>query len=80
MNNIELQTPEGYFEDSFSRTMSGVSAVRKRRAAVLGSVAALILAAGITYTTIRIHNAGLEKAYYAQQEELAGLDVFLEIN
>lgn len=80
MNNIELQTPEGYFEDSFSRTMSGVSAVRKRRAAVLGSVAALILVAVITYTTIRIHNAGLEKAYYAQQEELAGLDVFLEIN
>lgn len=80
MHDIELKTPEGYFEESFGRTMSGVAAIRRRRNAVLGVAAALVVVAGIAFTSGRIRYAHEEKAYLAQQAELAGLDIFLEIN
>ena len=35
MEPIELKTPEGYFDDSFARTMSGVARIRKRRRAAV---------------------------------------------
>ncbi len=80
MNEIELKTPEGYFEESFGKTMAAVSRMRKRRSVVLGVVAAVVLVAGITFTAIRTDYARQEEAYLAQQAELAGLDIFLEIN
>ena len=77
MHDIELKTPEGYFEESLSRTLSGVAAIRKRRAAALGAIAAVVLVAGIAWTTVRVRE---QKAYVAEQAELAELDIFLEIN
>jgi len=80
MNNIEMKTPEGYFECSFARTMSGVSVIRRRRKAVLGAVAAIVLVAGVAFTASRVTYVQEEKAFLAQQTELADLDIFLEIN
>lgn len=80
MNNIEMKTPEGYFEDSFARTMSGVSAIRRRRKTVLGVAAAIVLVAGAAFTASRVSYVQEEKAFLAQQSELADLDIFLEIN
>lgn len=80
MDNIELKTPEGYFEDSFARTMAGVSRIRKRRRAALGAVAVLIVIFGITYSSLRVKNALEEKEYIALQTEMAEYDIFLEIN
>ena len=81
MSNIEMKTPEGYFEDSFARTMSGVSAIRKRRRTVLGIAAAVVFVAGAVFTASRVvPYVQEEKAFLAQQTELADLDIFLEIN
>jgi hypothetical protein len=80
MNNIELKIPDGYFEKSFERTIAGVSAIRRRRTVVFGMIAAIVLAFCITFTSIKVHNVRQEKFYLAQQEELANLDIFLEIN
>ena len=80
MDNIELKTPQGYFEDSFERTMSGISRIRKRRMAALGAAAALILVLGIVYPAVRTGNADPETEYLALQTELADYDIFLEIN
>jgi len=75
-----MKTPEGYFECSFARTMSGVSVIRRRRKAVLGAVAAIVLVAGVAFTASRVTYVQEEKAFLAQQTELADLDIFLEIN
>ena len=80
MDSIELKTPDGYFEDSFARTMEGVSRIRKRRKAVLGAAAAVIVVLGITVYSIRAKNALEEKEYIALQTEMADYDIFLEIN
>lgn len=80
MSDIELKTPEGYFEKSFGKTMAEVSRIRKRRLAVLGMAAVAVVAAGITFVSIRADYARQEEAYLAQQAELASLDIFLEIN
>lgn len=75
-----MKTPEGYFECSFARTMSGVSVIRRRRKAVLGAVAAIVLVAGVAFTASRVTYVQEKKAFLAQQTELADLDIFLEIN
>ena len=80
MDNIELKTPEGYFEDSFARTMAGVSRIRKRRRAAIAAVAVLLVIFGITYSSIRGKKALEEKEYIALQTEMADYDIFLEIN
>lgn len=80
MSDIELKTPEGYFEKSFNKTMAEVSRIRKRRSAVLGLAAVVVLAAGITLASLKADYARQEEAYLAQQAELASLDIFLEIN
>lgn len=80
MNNIEMKTPEGYFEDSFARTMSGVSAIRRRRKTVLGVAASIFLLAGAAFMASQVSYVQEEKAFLAQQSELADLDIFLEIN
>lgn len=80
MNNIELKTPEGYFEESFARTMSGVAAIRKRRRAVLGMAAAAIVVLAVVFSSIRINQVRAEKEYVAFQTELADFDIFLSIN
>ncbi len=80
MDNIELKTPEGYFEESFARTMVRVSSIRKRRKTALGVVAAIFVVLGITYSSIKVKNAIEEKEYIALQTEMADYDIFLEIN
>ena len=75
-----MKTPEGYFEDSFARTMSGVSAIRRRRKTVLGVAASIVLLAGSAFMASRVSYVQEEKAFLAQQSELADLDIFLEIN
>ena len=81
MEPIELKTPEGYFDDSFARTMSGVARIRKRRRAALGAVAAAaVVVFGVVYTSIRAERAAEEKEYLALQAELADYDIFIEIN
>ena len=80
MDPIELKTPEGYFEDSFARTMSGVSRIRKRRRAALGAVAAVVAVFGIVFTSIRVERTAEEREYLALQAELADYDIFIEIN
>lgn len=80
MNNIELKTPEGYFEESFARTMSGVAAIRKRRRAVLGMAAAAIVVLAVVFSSIRINQVKTEKEYVAFQTEMADFDIFLAIN
>lgn len=80
MDNIELKTPEGYFEDSFARTMAGVSRIQKRRRAALGAVAVLFVVFGIAYSSIRVKNTIEEKEYFVLQTEMADYDIFLEIN
>ena len=80
MNNIELKTSEGYFEESFARTMAGVAKIRKKRRAVLGvsAAVAVILVAAFSFT--QINKARVEKEYMAFQAEMADYDIFLEIN
>lgn len=80
MDNIKLKTPEGYFEESFTRTMAGVATIRKKRRAVLGvsAAVAVILVAAFSFT--QINNAHIEKEYMAFQAEMADYDIFLEIN
>ena len=80
MEPIELKTPEGYFDDSFARTMSGVARIRKRRRAALGAVVAVVAVFGIVFTSIRAERAAEEKEYLALQAELADYDIFIEIN
>ena len=80
MDNIELKTPEGYFEDSFARTMSAVSRIRKKRMVALGAAVALIIVFGITYSSIKLANSREDREYLALQAELADYDIFLEIN
>ena len=80
MSKIELKTPEGYFEESFEKTMASTARIRRHRRAAFGIAAAILLTAGIAFTSVRLRYAGEEKAYLAQQAELAELDIFLEIN
>lgn len=80
MSDIRLTTPEGYFEQSYERTVNAVSAIRRRRRAVLGCCAAVLLVSGLVYTGIAVRNAASEQDYYALEAEMAQLDIFLEIN
>jgi len=80
MDKIELKTPEGYFEESFTRTMAGVATIRKKRQAVLGFAAIVVVVLGVTFSSIQINKAQKEKAFMAFQAELANYDIFLEIN
>ena len=80
MDNIEMKVPQGYFEESFARTMAGVAAIRKKRRAVLGLAAAVVIVAGVTFSTIWIDKTQKEKEYIAFQAEMAEFDIFLEIN
>ena len=79
MSNIELKVPDGYFDESLKRTMARTATVRKRRIALLGVFAALLVLGGI-YSFHRTSYLNREKDYLAQEAELARLDIFLEIN
>ena len=80
MDNIELKTPEGYFEESFARTMAGVAKTRKKRRTVMGIAAAVAVVLGVTFSSIRTDQAQKEEEFMAFQAELADFDIFLEIN
>lgn len=80
MDNIELKTPEGYFEESFARTMTGVAKIRKKRRTVMGIAAAMAVVLGVTFSSIRTDQAQKEEEFMAFQAELADFDIFLEIN
>ena len=80
MKGIELRTPEGYFEESLQKTMTGVSRIAKRRKAALFACAAILLFIGAAYVSERLSDFRQEKAFLAQQAEIDRLDIFLEIN
>lgn len=80
MSNIRLTTPEGYFERSLQRTFVSAERIRKRRKNIMCFCAAIVLMTGTFYS---IHTANVLKAereYFAQQAEMARLDIFLEVN
>lgn len=80
MSQVRLKTPEGYFEESLGKTMASVENIRRRRRTVMCACIAAVLTAG-TYFSISAVRANEDgKEYLAQQEELARLDIFLEIN
>ncbi|MBR0240571.1 MAG: hypothetical protein IJQ52_05550 [Bacteroidales bacterium] len=80
MDDIELKTPEGYFEESFARTMTGVAEIRIKRRSALRIAAIVLVVLGITFSSIRINKAREEKEFLAFQTEMADIDIFLEIN
>ena len=80
MDNVELKTPDGYFEESFARTMAGVAAIRKKRRTALGIAAAFVVVLGVVFSAVRINQVKAEKEYVAFQTELADFDIFLSIN
>ena len=80
MNYVRLKTPDGYFEKSLEKTLSSVEGIRKRRRAVLCTCAAVVLAAGTYFSISAFRSDEAWQEYLAQQEELARLDIFLEIN
>lgn len=80
MSYIRLKTPEGYFEKSLKRTFASVEGIRKRRRAVLCTCIAVVLAGGTYFSISTLRSNEGEKEYLALQEELARLDIFLEIN
>ena len=80
MSGIKLTTPEGYFEKSLDRTMASVAGIGRRRKLVLYSCAALVLMLGAYYSIHTVNNIRFEREYLAWQAEMAGLDIFLEIN
>ena len=80
MSYVRLKTPEGYFEKSLEKTIASAEGIRIRRRAVLCTCIAAVLAAA-TYFSISAFRSNEDwKEYLAQQEELARLDIFLEIN
>lgn len=79
MKEIRLDTPQGYFEESFERTMNSVAGIRRRRRAALCICAAIVLAL-CADITLRIGDSRDRKDYYAMETEMAQLDIFLEIN
>lgn len=80
MSQIKLTTPEGYFENSFERTMRAASEIDRRRKVMAGGFAAIALLLGISYSAVQSRQSALEKEYYAMEMELSQLDVFMEIN
>lgn len=80
MSKIRLKAPEGYFEDSYRRTMENVSRIRNRRKAVASGCVAALLSVGIMLSIRSVNADRYEKEYLAQQAEMARLDIFLEIN
>lgn len=80
MSYVRLKTPEGYFEKSFEKTIGLVEEIRKRRRVVLCACIAVVLAVGTYFSISDFRSNEVRKEYLAQQEELARLDIFLEIN
>lgn len=80
MSYVRLKTPEGYFEESLERTMASVDGIRRRRRTVLCSCIAAVLFAGMYVSIHAVRITEDRDEYVAQQEELARLDIFLEIN
>lgn len=77
MSEIRLDIPEGFFEDSFSRTMASVSRVRSRRIGIASAAAALLVIAG---SCLWYSSSMAEKRFHAEQAQMVELDIFLEIN
>ena len=80
MSDIRLTTPEGYFEESYERTVNAVSVIKRRRKTVLGCCAVALLVSGLVCTGVAVKNAVSEQDYYAMEAEMAQLDIFMEIN
>jgi len=76
MNEVKLSVPEGYFEESLSKTLDRSRKIRTRRRAALCVAASLALIVGIWQfmPSNRISMVSPEDA------ELYELDVFLMIN
>ena len=80
MSYVRLKTPEDFFEESFEKTMASVECIRRRRRTILCACIAAVLTAGICYSVCTVRTIEDRREYLAQQEELARLDIFLEIN
>ena len=76
MNEVKLSVPEGYFEESLSKTLDRSRKIRTRRRAALYVAASLALIVGIWQfmPSNRVSMVSHEEA------ELYELDVFLMIN
>lgn len=76
MNEVRLNVPEGYFEESLGKTLERSHKIRSRRRAVLCVAASLVMILGIWQfmPSRRISMVSPEDA------ELYELDVFLMIN
>lgn len=75
-----LTVPEGYFEESYGKTMRMAARSRRRFKTVVALLSAFVLLAGSAATWTRTRMNREYEAYMAQQKALAELDVFLEIN
>lgn len=80
MSEIKLTTPEGFFEKSFERTLAETGRIRHRRRVVLGCFLAAVLVTGAYLSFRTAHSLQEQKNYLALQEEMAKLDIFLEVN
>jgi len=85
MKEIRADIPEGYFEESLGKTIARSRAIRTRRRAVLGSVAAVVIAVGLwQFLPARQKQAAAyddaSLQMMAEVSEMSELDVFLIIN
>lgn len=80
MTDNGLRVPEGYFEESYAKTMQMVRKKRQRRKTVLASLAVILLIGGGLLSWSRASYRSAYEDYLAQQLEIVNLDVFMEIN
>ena len=80
MSYVRLKTPEDYFEESLKKTFASLEVIRNRRRTVLCTCIAAVLAVGTYFSVCAVRTTQDRNEYIAQQEELARLDIFLEIN
>lgn len=80
MTEEHLSVPEGYFEQSFQKTMQMANRERRRRKhIILTCMAVVVVLVGIFAASQAVIRAEYNE-YLAEQAALGSLDVFMEIN
>lgn len=77
---MKLTTPEGYFDMSLEKTMASANRIDRRRKMFVFGFGAVAMALCAYFSIQSAKVAHDEKEYLAQQEEMARLDIFFEVN
>jgi hypothetical protein len=68
MNEVKLSVPEGYFEESLSKTLDRSRKIRTRRRAALCVAASLALIVGIWQFRTILRPSQIQKMYDLERE------------